>query len=170
LKTESIYGISYGIGKFVMMGSNGFSSVSKNGYIWKNNNLGKEKHFEDIVFDGKKFVTVGLFGLIMVSNDGLNWYEKKSNTLDSLHSIHYNDKYISVGSEGTIIRSDNGEKWVTSFSKSNENLNDVSYGNEMFIVVGDRGTILNSKDGGKNWDQIEINTRRNLNGIYFYNN
>ncbi len=36
------------------------------------------------------------------------------------------------------------------------------------VVVGERGHILTSVDGGETWEQVQVPTRANLTGVYFH--
>ena len=58
-----------------------------------------------------------------------------------------NISFISVGDSGTILTSsDNGTTWDNRTSGTTNNLWGVTYGNGIYVVVGD-GTILTSSDG-----------------------
>jgi hypothetical protein len=51
---------------------------------------------------------------------------------------------VAVGSGGTILTSPDGVKWTRRTSGTNNLLYGVTYGNGLFVAVGDRGTILTS--------------------------
>jgi len=59
--------------------------------------------------------------------------------------------------------------WHYRNSNTIENLNDIVYGNNIFVVVGDKGTILTSPDG-ITWTQRNSGTTDNLMGVSFQNN
>ncbi len=56
--------------------------------------------------------------------------------------------YVAVGAAGTIAHSSDGNRWVeaSSFGATENWLNDVAWGNDRFVAVGDY-TIIHSNDG-----------------------
>ena len=46
---------------------------------------------------------------------------------------------------------------------------DVARADDAFVVVGGRGHILTSTDGGETWQQAAVPTRQTLTGVYFFN-
>ena len=57
------------------------------------------------------------------------------------------DLYVVVGGAGTIAHSSDGNRWIeaSSFGVTNW-LNDVAWGSDRFVAVGDY-TIIHSSDG-----------------------
>lgn len=124
---------------------------------------------EDVIWDGEKFVAVGVKGGIFTSPDGINWVQKSSDSENKLKSITWTGlQYVTVGQNGTILTSADTGKWVLRSSGRYGSLNpnstgsipgfkSVVWGNGKFVVVGDLGLILTSPDG-------DMWTRANYNG------
>lgn len=129
-------------------------------------NLGKG--LEDIIYDGDKFIAVGLEGSVFVSKDGVKWIKGNSNASMNLYGVIWTGaSYIAVGENGGILTSPDAVKWklgksglyssITSFSEKTGSFKSVVWGNNRFVVVGDSGLILSSPDG-------ELWTRSNYKG------
>jgi hypothetical protein len=128
---------------------------------------------EDLIWDGEKFVAVGLKGGIFTSQDGINWAQKSSNTDNNLKSIVKTGiQYVIVGQNCTVLTSANTEKWALKSSSRYGSLNSSSSGNipgfksvvwgkDKFVVVGDQGLILTSPDGDM-WTQANYNGNADL--------
>lgn len=80
--------------------------------------------------------------------------------------------YVAVGNNGTIIVSDGvfsggGQiHWQTRTSGTTQHLNGVTWGKDMFVAVGDNGTILTSASGVR-WTARVSGTGNNLRGVAF---
>ena len=57
--------------------------------------------------------------------------------------------------------------WRSPLPTGND-LQDVAYGNNMYVIVGDHGTILTSKTKS-NWERQDAGTNRDLLGVAFGN-
>ena len=65
-----------------------------------------------------------------------------------------NETVITVGSDGRIARSENsGNSWTTAYRISDIGyaLNGITYCSNMFMIAGDKHTILYSANEGKSW-------------------
>ena len=112
------------------------------------------------------FVTVGDEGIILTSNDGINWTSRTSGIASRLYSITYNSElnmFVTVGNEGIILTSNDGINWTSRTSGVNIELMLITYSSElnMFVTVGGGGIILTSNDG-INWV-----TTDNLGGFFY---
>ncbi len=124
---------------------------------------------EDIIYDGSRFVAVGLNGSIFVSPNGVNWVKKTVSAVNNLHGVIWTGSmYIAVGDNGGILTSPDTEKWTaresgrySSYasvaSDKTGSFKSVVWGNNKFVAVGDSGLILYSPDG-------ELWNRANYNG------
>jgi uncharacterized protein YrrD len=80
--------------------------------------------------------------------------------------ISYNGKFIAVGTDGRIdLINNSGEKISVSNTFKN-NLNCAVSKDQMLVVAGEEGTILNSSDG-QVFTRAESVTDKNINGITF---
>jgi photosystem II stability/assembly factor-like uncharacterized protein len=104
------------------------------------------------------FVAVGTGGVILSSQDGVNW-ESSSISSDYFNGVTFADnKYVVVGNGGAVYTSSNASYWVSESSTTVEELFEVTYGNNLFVSVGCHGTIITSPTG-VNWSsQTGINS------------
>ena len=88
-------------------------------------------------------VAVGTEGLIVISNDFVNWIRVEVGVAVTLRSIDYHDGYfVAVGDAGVILYSSNGTTWQINNSVTTKNLNSVKFLNNNWIIVGQKGTVL----------------------------
>jgi hypothetical protein len=106
------------------------------------------------------FVTVGNFGKILISPDGIGW---TSQTTDYGHLLgigYVNGTFVALGKVGTILTSTDGAIWTLRNQGTAHPLSydlfGVTYGNGKYVVVGAHGTILTSS-GAPNWLWTKIN-------------
>jgi photosystem II stability/assembly factor-like uncharacterized protein len=103
------------------------------------------------------FVTVGAYGKILTSPDGLSWTSRITGDTHHLYGVGFgNGTFVAVGYLGTIFTSwDNGVTWTLTNSGQahpvSENLYGVAYGSGKFVVAGGLGRILASLDNGATW-------------------
>jgi hypothetical protein len=99
--------------------------------------------------DITSYVSVGLGGTIITSNDGTTWTERTSGTSTYLGDASFgNNTFVTVGGSGTILTSsDKGTSWDNRTSGTTKYLQGVSFGNNTFVTVGGSGTILTSSNG-----------------------
>jgi hypothetical protein len=106
-----------------------------------------------------RFVTVGDYGTILTSQDGLAWSLQPSGDTHHLYGIGYgNGNFVAVGTVGTILTSANGIDWTRRDAHvGNTFLFGAAYGNGTYVVVGASGIVLTSP-GGPNWLWTKMNT------------
>ncbi len=128
---------------------------------------------EDIIWDGKMFVAVGVEGDIFTSVNGINWTKKNSYSKSTLHSVIWTGtQYVAVGESSCILTSPDAVSWTLRSSGRYDGASDASggvgsfksvvWGKDKFVVVGDSGIILYSPDG-------EAWTRSNYSGDIDFN-
>jgi hypothetical protein len=71
---------------------------------------------------------------------------------------------VSLG--GTILTSSDGTSWDNRTSGTYNNFYGVTYGNGLFVTVGDSGTILTSTDG-ITWTERTSGTSETLKGVTY---
>lgn len=118
-------------------------------------------------------------GIIRYSNNIVNWNPSLlypygfPKTINSIASDNRGN-IVAVGLYGDVYRStDQGLSWVaanleiqcTSDKQRPCNLFGIAVYKDMFVAVGDFGTIITSIDGGKNWKQIKVNIEEGLQSI-----
>ena len=113
--------------------------------------------FYGMTYGNGTFLTVGAFGTIRTSPDGVAWTSQTSGHTNHLYGAGFgNNTFVAVGTVGTILTSwDNGVTWTLRNSREAdpvfEELCGVAYGNGKFVVVGANGKILTSSDNGITW-------------------
>ncbi len=75
---------------------------------------------------------------------------------------------MADGPNGTILTSSDGTSWDNRTSGTSNNLIGVTYGNSIFVMVGQSGTILTSSDG-TSWDNRTSGTSNTLYGVTYGN-
>jgi len=146
-----------------------------------------------ITYANNRLVSVGHFGKITYSLDGVTWTNLKipprnitiqnTDMLD-LESITYgNDIFVAVGYYGTIVTSPDGITWThrkatDTTPYTNATLYGVTYGNNKFVAVGynyDHSTdvytyvVLTSSDG-MIWDSCTSCIEEQVTSIAYGNN
>ena len=85
---------------------------------------------------------------IRTSSDAVTWDNVSNGTWEDIQFgfvVYKNDLFSAVGSEGNILISlDKGESWNKTTSQTSSYLHGVTYGNELWVAVGESGTIYNS--------------------------
>ena len=140
----------------------------------------------DITFFGKDGWIVGGKGLVLHTADGgQQWIKQNSNSDNSLLALHFinQKKGFAVGEGGTILTTEDGGvswglfplDWLTILPKELEamgvvapNLYDVFFVDEFHgWIVGEKGIMLSTSDGGKQWSLLGSGTDTSLYSVYF---
>jgi hypothetical protein len=161
---NDLYGVTYGNGLFLAVGESKTLLTSDDGNSWTDRfpEIHQDKHCGKRKYDGTyHFFHVnyidGLFrtyggGTAFTSPDGTNWklirhsyechpmntYGKKGGA-----SVYKNGLFVTVTSHGEIYTStdEKNKRGYTQNSGTPNDLNDVTYGNGLFVVVGETGTL-----------------------------
>lgn len=166
----SWYGISYGNGKYVVVGSdsvgNGFSTSSTDGENWSIPKTQNNSLWRGIAYGNGKFVAISTQGAqgskSMFSTDGENWSEPI--TVDSpegFQRIRFGNKtFIAVGGGSfpngspVIISKNDGQTWSEPEYLGGQFpiINDIIYGigTGKFVLIGTRigkNFSMTSSDG-----------------------
>ncbi|WP_171037917.1 T9SS type A sorting domain-containing protein [Dyadobacter luticola] len=151
----TLYSVVFGNNLFVAVGSSGLIATSTDGISWSQKLMGTTQKFKGIAYGYGIFVIVGTAGALLTSPDGQNW-TKRPNGLDNLNDVAYvNYSFIAVGPNGLIkTASAYGIDWSVKSSGTNNELRAVAgRPNGTSVIVGDKGTILYSKEG-KYWNAV----------------
>ncbi|MCX7747086.1 MAG: FG-GAP-like repeat-containing protein [Clostridia bacterium] len=107
------------------------------------------------------FVTIGINGMILTSQEGTIWNQVNSGTTKSLTSIAYTHKngtdlFIAVGQDGTILKSHDAALWVPAFDSGvSGDLNAVAFGKiggqDLFVAVGIGNNYILISNDGEHW-------------------
>ncbi|MDO8329174.1 MAG: IPT/TIG domain-containing protein [Fluviicoccus sp.] len=130
--------ITFGNGKFVVVGAAKGIFSSTDGISWTTENSGNANSPElrSVIYDGSQFITVGGTGL----NQGLT------------------SPLIATSPDGTSWTT---RPWNVPVNLPETRLNDIMLSNGLLTAGGANGTIITSSDGGITWvseSQINNNT------------
>src|SRR5690606_29380088 len=113
ITSEVLTGVTSGAGMFVAVGNKATILTSNDGVNWMQQASGMNPSthdFDEIIYDGTKFIAVTRNTLdIVTSTDGVNW-NKESGAVGSI--TYGNGKYLSGSDE--IRTSNDGVNWTTS--------------------------------------------------------
>jgi len=141
--------VTYGNETFVAVGLSGIILTSSDTITWTSRDSSTENLLTGVSYGDGTFVVVGWNETIRTSTDTVTWDNVSNGTWEDIQLefvVYKNDLFTKVGSEGSILISlDGGESWNTTTSQTSSYLYGVTYGNELWIAVGESGTIYNSK-------------------------
>tara|TARA_B100001750_G_C15402817_1_gene543507 strand:- start:135 stop:935 length:801 start_codon:yes stop_codon:yes gene_type:complete len=191
---STVYNISnpiFACGSFYVGGGTGLFPNDSNHFLRSTDNgstfnslLNTGGINADIVYGNNTFVVAGLMGKNHISQDGgSTWDNLTMATSSTVGALAFGDNtFVSATITSfnplfytTISRSvDNGSSWDnvtfgwnTSYSFA---LQDITFGNGVFVAVGDNGTIIRSTDAGASWDNVTSISRDTMNAVGFGNN
>ena len=117
----------------------------------------------------------------LTKDGGRQWLNQDvvGNNLNALFILDESNVWV-VGDGGTLLRTTEGGKrkmtaggvgfstWLSLASGTTTNLRDVTFVDlDQGWVVGDRGTLLRTVDGGETWHVQNSNTDRRLSSVVF---
>jgi photosystem II stability/assembly factor-like uncharacterized protein len=112
----------------------------------------------------------GLDGLVLNTKDGSRWnvvrQRENSEGINATHHLfaaaEFNGRIWAIGERGTLLHSevDNVHWRQAELQVPRLSLNAIAFGKDGYgLVVGNRGIVLRTEDGGKNWQRLKIITR-----------
>lgn len=156
-----LYGLAYGNGVFVGVGSDGvFCSIqtSTDGTSWTTRTIANSYTLNGVAYGNGVFVGVGVSGATQRSTDGITWTYNASANANQLNSVTYgNGVFVAAGNSGTVQVSRNGTKWTNIISANVNTINGVTYGNGIYVAVGAAGSIQTSTDALTWTDRVTAN-------------
>jgi len=132
---------------YVAVGDAGEVLRSADGLTWSVQASGVTKTLLDIMWDGAKFIAVGP-GTIITSADGIIWTAQSPTALAiySLNSIAWSGtQYIATGVNFALVASNDGITW-TPLTAGVAHTYCSTWGNGLFVAIGNTGTIVTSVD------------------------
>jgi hypothetical protein len=163
LRNMSLEAAASGNGIYVAVGEDGFIMRSIDGTTWTIVSSVVGDDLWDVAYGNGVFVAVG-GNTVFVSDDGLTWNEYTPPTDFSSYSITFgNGIFVAIDSNpNSVFISNNGINWGLPVTlPSDTTLTDISYGDNLFVVVGYNGTVVTSPDG-TSWTLETSNTTKTL--------
>lgn len=142
----TLYGATYGDGKFVVVGGSGtILSSADGGTSWIKRELGTREKLYAVTYGEAGFVVGGTNRLLLVSRDLVAWSEVTVDAPDipgyaDVKSVTYGDSgaggiYVAVLGSGHILTSGDAVTWRACRPVQTV-LTGATYGSNMFVAVG----------------------------------
>ncbi len=166
-------GVTYGNEKFILVGGHGdIWSSDDNGSTWDNltsNNCcySINRGLTDITFGENRFMAVGNYRTVISSQDnGSSWGQNIGSTYPpTLWGVGYgNGQFIGVGQSASVYNYKTGQM---SSLNSIQSLRDVTYGKDLFMIVGSGNLVFTSSDNGTTWDNKSSNNSNDYLGVTY---
>lgn len=157
--TKVYYGVAYGSGVFVAVGS---VTSRWNGSAWSpqiTQTINGVTYFMRAVGHGTPsvgglFVAVGDAGKIFTSPDGVTWTARTSPTSSGLRTIAFGNQLFLVGADsGEVLTSPDGGTWTLAASPSGSFLRVLMFANNLFVGV-DNGKKVWTSSNGASWTNL----------------
>ncbi|MSR65763.1 MAG: hypothetical protein EXS24_00100 [Pedosphaera sp.] len=155
--------ITFGDGKFVIVGDGGLILTSSGGANWATASCVTDEILTDVVWGRDSFVAVGGNGTILSSSDGLAWTKRFFQTNEVLNSVCYGDGLFLAAGRQSMLVSSNGIQWAELPEDPSPSEDVVAFGNDRFLSMGantyfpghmtsdSRRAWMSSN--GRNWNQ-----------------
>jgi len=145
----------------VAVGEDGIIYSAGRDEDWIDRSLeGVDTDLEDVKWLGDRFIAVGNGGVVLSSEDGMQWqqafvpYDSASSTTGSLVSVSGTDNnYVAISHSHSYTSTD-GISW-SAHPSSGPSFTDITWSAEQqqFVAVGFNGGIATSTDGAS-WDYV----------------
>jgi photosystem II stability/assembly factor-like uncharacterized protein len=177
-QTKALYGVTYGDGRYLAVGSSGSLVQSPDGASWSALPSFTDINLRGVAYGANVYVAISGFGNgdIWRSIDGTTWTKITSPVSTVFNRLHFiNGRFLVVGQSQVIIASQDGASWqVWSENSGNDVLlYDIAYGNGIYAAVGKRmdgkAFIMRSADGGQTWTEAALNLQGELKGLAYGN-
>ena len=172
---SSITGLAYSGKQLVAVGNaieGGSVLTSTDSITWSESSEKLTKFFggfNDIAWNGKRFIAVASFDTIITSTDGKRWMQNRRGSYPHYRSIASNGKIsLVVGDDGRIISSYDGIKWseIENGNKGKRNTSEIIWTGKEFVTMGYYDEMLVSLDGLK-WEKRYTNTEIYINSLSY---
>ncbi len=153
----SLYKVVFTGTRFCCAGQDGTIRTSGDGLEWQDRDSHTDVHLRSVSAADDKVVAVGDHGVIVLSRDaGETWEKVESGVRVDLSDVAFGGGlFVAVGSGGAILTSADGHQWDRQDCGSGSDLRSVSCGEGQWLVSGGARTLLWSEDG-KNWTPVSM--------------
>jgi len=147
--------VSFGLGKFVAVGTSGAVLHSSDGLNWVVANSSVTAHLDSVVFTGIGFLGGGSDGTIIKSSNGITWEEIDSGLpFDIEEMAAYEELIVARSNASLAFSADAGETWSLTSVNASSHQSLGSYGSHFMLsstspVSG--GGIWHSKSETSPW-------------------
>jgi len=177
--TESLRGIAYGNGTYIIVGINSVILTSNDSVSWTHsyndingNNVhdgssedwapniragrggGNVNDLYDIVYANGSFFAVAFDSILSSNDNGVTWNHNVVEALTQYTSIiHANNLFVLGGQSGDLRTSTDGVAWTKRASDTEAFIWDIAYGNGIFVASG-QATLITSNGDGITWTDV----------------
>ncbi len=134
---------------------------------WTVQKSGTNMNLYSVTWSGQQFVAVGQDGIILTSNDKVNWSPPPNAGIayNNLNGVTWaGTQFVAVGDAGIILTSPDGRSdWTQHLSPTTNNLQRIIWTGSQLVALGDKGTILTSPNGN-DWTHQNSGTPNLLGG------
>jgi len=150
--------ITYGAGRFVMVGNDGQVLASTDGETWNRVHATPVGQPHDVIFAEGRFVLIEkLYGnkdaRIYTSTDGINWTAVTGPGWGGWNIAYGGGRFVVASGGAWVAWSDDGQRWQSAKVPVPYALETVAYGNGRFVAGGSGSSLAVSADG-VTWKQV----------------
>ncbi|MBL9129465.1 MAG: hypothetical protein JNL97_17570, partial [Verrucomicrobiales bacterium] len=163
--TNTLQGVAWEGGRFVLTGGEGEILTGTNGTQWTRAVAAGKEFLSSVAGFGGTWVATGAKGAIYTSTDALSWSRRVSGTDRWVYRVaRAGDLWVAVGEGGMILTSPDGVSWTPRTSGTTSWLTGVASVGGLVYACGAQGTVLRSADGTA-WEPVPTLTGKALYGI-----
>ena len=155
----------------VQVGDAGSIHIQRSDGRWAPVNTGYKNYLRSTVLLGDRIIVTGESGLILWSDDGIDFQPSELSPVNSLDWFEgvcaSSQRAVAVGDYGAIYSSTNGMLWTSAPSGTTEWLRGVAFGGSAFVAVGENGTILKASMSAGSWSPSASGTGEHLNRVRY---
>ena len=173
--SQTLRGVSSDVsGQWVAAGSGGTISTSTNAQEWTAAVSGNSDQLWSAAYAGGQWIVSGNNGRIVTSPNGTDWTSVSSGYSFTVLDAAYNSTNLFTLSGtstegGLILTSPDSTDWTQHAPSTKlKQLSGIEYGNSLWVVVGDAGTIVTSNDPTtRSWEAKSSTTTVDLRDIVY---
>lgn len=145
--TANLWGVCYGGGQYVAVGTSGTILTSPDGTKWIARTSGTTEWLTAVAYGNNLYVAVGDHGRILTSTDAVTWVTRESSG-ERLNGIAFGaGRFLAVGENGTVRASTDALTWSTRMLPVNTWLRGVCCGPGGFFIGAGNGAMAATTDG-----------------------
>ena len=163
--------ISISVDMAVAVGNTGKILTSYDGISWTERNSNVSNNLSGVYYSSflNLFTVVGVGGVILESNDGINYTIDAVGTNQNInYAVVNGERIVFVTSNGYVGISDTLSNWTIT-RISTITLNGICYSKKLdkYIIVGNSGKIFSSIDNGASWSEVTSDISSSLNAVVY---